>query len=270
MTDKLLNSLDQLLGFVPERLMVVDPRVGQPTGHEQRAQLRSVPMLVDLGLSRFTYSAVWHPDIKLVEYNYQPLAEDEAEEITPPFCQVISQAVESHSNMHLTRRLLQRDMEEPIIMVTDQDTLSLKDAHGGRTVKEDFNFHVVDYESIFQTYLKNLVGIEPPAIGISKTKNAVYHRIAATHRDHGVETNSIADLFDYSKAPAESQAWDILLEFCKERENVLENFDKYVRQNLRPCTERGDVGDITTSILDTLQQCDFDPATIEEYRNEER
>lgn len=266
-SETLTEHFEHFMGFVPDRLMIVDPRVGKPTGHEERAQLRSVPMLRDIGIKRYTYSAVWHPDVKLVDYKYQSLSEEESGQIKPPFCQIISQAVEDHSSSDLTRRLLQRDMDEPIILVTDQDTFSLKDAHGGRTVKEDFGFHVLDYDKIFQNYLRNIIGIEPPAIGLSITKNAVYHKIAATHKEHGVEVNTIADLFDYSIAPAESQVWDILIEFCQERESVLEGFDKYVRQNLRPWTERGEVGDITTSILDALQQCDFNPDSVKDYRS---
>lgn len=112
---------ESVFGLPPEGVVVIiDPQVRQDWG-----QLRSLSLLVELGLTRFTYTTNWR-GLDLVPHEFVLVsAETSPASLTglAPICQIVSQGTEDASPGRAARKLLQAfraaPSQGPLVYVLD-------------------------------------------------------------------------------------------------------------------------------------------------------
>jgi hypothetical protein len=247
--------------------VIIDPRVGQTNRRPGRAELRSIPMLLELGIKNFTFVDTLHK-YELVDFNYKKLHGDQIEGNVFPMCQIISQETEFHSDYDVTRSLLnsQRSVEgSNLVLVLDSVSFVLKVNQDGKPMIEDWGLsgNTFKYEELFPRFLKEF-GLDNSPLSFFETRNLVFHEMALQYvRELGKKPRRLSDLFDYNRIPTESYAWKILKDFANEKTQVAGN--EHIHQCLRAWIEH-DITHIADHMIDTLQRCEFDQGKIEKLR----
>jgi hypothetical protein len=226
-------------------------------------------MMRELGIEDFTFVDTWH-DYELIEFNYIKMNDQFKRVLTRPLCHFISEDVELHSELHITKHLLNFALnhgDSLLALIVDSDGFYLADNPERKPMIEDFGLgsHHFDYEEIFPRFLK-MTGTVDPQISLAETMNLVFHRMATLHtKALGEKPKSVSELFDFEKAPAESFAWDILKDFATKETEA--EFHPYIQRSLRAWVERGTTR-IADQMLRMLQIYQFDRTKIEKARRE--
>ncbi len=247
--------------------MIIDPRVGQTNRRPGRAELRSIPMLLELGVENFTFVDNLHK-YELVDFNYKKVHGEQLEGNVFPICQIISQETEFHSDYDITRSLLnlQRSVaSSTLILVIDSVSFVLKVNQNGKPMIEDWGLsgNTFKYEELFLRFLEKF-GLNDSPLSFFETRNLVFHEMAIQYvRELGMKPRRFSDLFDYNSIPTESYAWKILKDFANEKTQVEGN--EHIHQCLRAWIEH-DITRIANHMIDTLQRCGFDQRKIEKLR----
>ena len=253
----------------PGTFIIIDPIVGQIDERPGRAELRSLPMLLELGIKNFTFVDTLHT-YELVDFSYKKFHGEPFKRDVFPICQIISQETEIHSNFDVTRSLLnlQRSIEDStLVLVLDTVNFLLKINQDRKPMIEDWGLssNAFHYEELFPRFLER-IGLENSPLPFRVTRNLVFHKMANLHMNElGKKPKRLSDLFDYDHAPPESYAWKILKDFANEKAQF--GFSAYIHECLRAWVEH-DITRIADRMLDVLQRCQFNPDKVEKLRME--
>lgn len=262
------ENLDQLwssvFGYRPEGVFVIiDPQVGQPYG-----QLRALPLLVKLGLTRFTFASGWRK-FDLVPFEYMVINEETPEERLVgafPICQFISQSMEDASPNDVAKRLLMAHRAAGgkglLVYVLDSERFMSRDSVRTKTFIDEYILkRTMDYESLFVRYCKLLV-CSYEILGTGLTLNLALHRLAWEIGD-AVLLRRLGDLFDYSRLSSTSWAWDLLERLV--RQPTIREDEREISRLLHAWIDH-DITRVGRRLFDKLQEFNFELAKIQAER----
>lgn len=263
-------SFDDVLQTRTQNVVVRDTQL-EERGRQARAQLRSIPFFKELGIDTVVHSDVYDNDFKLIDYDYQPTLDLEGNigEIEFPLVHITTQeAITDYGEEDVVQGLLERSIEEDgrYVLVTDSTAPRLPNyiRKPGRSIVDDYDVSVKDYEILTDRYLREYLNSALPA---SKTRNIHYHRASEHHRQRDAPADTLEGIYDYTRAPSESPVWEPLYYFVEhDLENILEEYSERIREALRSWTESGETQRIANSMLDALRVCEFGREQLEDYQ----
>lgn len=271
--DSVPSQLAQLFGQDYAKLIVLrDPYVGEHT-HESRAQLRSLPLLIEHGFDRVVHTDLWDNDFKLVSYDYHQSSKIEDREIAFPLVHVVSQkGMIDYDEQHLVRSLLRQcsSSNQVYIIVCDTNAPRTPAYTSERSFVDEFvPNRVIEYESLIKEFVNKNLNSSLPVSNRRGSKNLFFHQISDIHNSVGAPSSSLPELFDYENAPPNSPAWEPLYYFVKhDLQEILERYTERIREALRSWTERGDVQRIANNMDSMLTQCKFRVDLLDERRSQ--
>ncbi|MFC7196126.1 hypothetical protein ACFQL4_18290 [Halosimplex aquaticum] len=152
------SGLSSLTGQTYAKLIVIrDPYVGEHS-HEQRAQLRCLPLLIEHGYDRIIHTDLWDNDFKPVSYTYFDPEDVDPHEIEFPLVHVVSQeGLTEYGEQHLVRSLLkQRSEDDTYIVVSDTNAPRTPAYTTERSFVDEFTPNKgIDYESRVTSYIRD-------------------------------------------------------------------------------------------------------------------
>lgn len=249
--------------------VIVDPQVRQSYG-----QLRSLPLLLELGIERFTFISAWNT-FPLVPYEYVLVNEDtsyvEMIEVFP-VCQIVSQEIEDNSPAKVSKKLLMAHTDaggDPLLVyVFDSDLFSLYDSSAPKSFVEEYEIpNRYAYDKVFASYLEAREGDTGP-ISMAKTLNLVLYQMArGLYLSTGLEQRKVRDLFDFDRLLPESPAWDLLEKLIPGDRQSRD--DDYIHGQLRPWID-SDITATSRRILEMLQRHGYDVEKMQLRRRRSR
>ena len=281
MTDPPDTEAPALTDFVGTRdsfLVIKDPQLAK-TGSQARAQLRSLPFLREFGLQRVAHPGIYDNGLRLVDYDLvsnEDLRENGVSDVEFPLVHYVSQDMltrnlqdvdRTFDDQDIVRRLLRaRPAGETYVLVTDTSSpmMPRHTKKPGKSFIDEFECSVEDYKGLLKRHLQYNLN---SALSLSTTQNLYFHQISDIHQNAGIEADSIPALFDYTRIPADSPAWNPLYYLIREDvEQVLDDYSERIREALRSWTERGPTQDIANKMLDMLERVDFEEERLDDYR----
>ncbi|WP_279530213.1 hypothetical protein [Halospeciosus flavus] len=262
--------IEDILQTTAPTVIIRDPQLQKRAQHA-RAQLRSIPFFDELGVNTVIHADVYDNDFKLIDYTHHSSQDISAaaDSVEFPLVHITTQqGLQEYGEENLVHELLERSVEEQerYILVTDTTSPRLPTymPKPGRSVVDDYDVAVKDYETLSNRYLEDYVDSALPA---STTRNLHYHRASEYHKHHDAPADSLESIYDYTRAPTGSPVWESLYYFIEhDLENVLNDYSERIRDALRSWTERGETQKIANQMLDALRRCDFEKAQLEDYQ----
>jgi hypothetical protein len=271
-------TLTDFIGTRDSFLVIRDSQL-EKTGTQARAQLRSLPLLSEFSLDRVAHPGIYDNGLRLVDYELYPnedLRDEGIADVEFPLVHYVSQEMLTgdlqdddrvYDDQDIVRRLLRERPEGvPYVLVTDTSSprMPRHTQKPGKSFVDEFECTVTDYNGLLKRYLQyNL----DSALPISSTQNLYFHQISSNHKQAGLAAGSIPDLFDYTRIPADSPAWDPLYYLLREDvDQVLEDYSERIREALRSWTERGPTQKIANSMLDMIERVEFEEERLDDYR----
>lgn len=253
-----------IFGLFPHGVfIIIDPRLSEPYG-----QLRALPLLRRLGLVNFTFTSTWR-GLDIVPYRYRVINEKVGPDDLVndfPVTQFISQSTADRSTSEASRKLLMAQRNQSgnplLVYVLDSERFMLPGSLGTKTFLDEYELtNIYRYETVFTKFCRQS-GYPAPAVGIDKSLNLMLHHLAWTVGDQTLLTR-LADLFNYSKIPSDSWGWELLKQLAQQP-NIRQS-DQIIYQLLRPWID-SDISRVSTRLLATLQQFNFDVELIEKEK----
>ncbi|MDL0118316.1 hypothetical protein PNQ29_08485 [Halobacterium salinarum] len=265
-----LPPIEDILQTTTPTVVMRDPQL-QKRDKQARAQLRSLPFFDELGVDTVVHADVYDNDFKLIDYTHHPSQDivDTVDDIEFPLVHITTQeGIEEYGEEELVRALLQRATEERerYILVTDTTSPRLPSyiQKPGRSIVDDYDVAVKDYETLSSRYLEEYVDSGLPA---SQTRNLHYHRASEYHKQHDAPADTLENIYDYTRAPSGSPVWEPLYYFVEhDLENILDDYSERISDALRSWTERGETRKVANQMLDALRVCEYERAQLEEYQ----
>lgn len=263
-------SVEDFLQTTTPIVVMRDPQL-KKRDRQARAQLRSIPFFGELGIDTFVHADVYDNDFKLIDYTHHSSRNiaDAVEDVGFPLVHITTQeGIEKFGEEELVRTLLQRATEEHerYILVTDTTSPRLPTyiQKPGRSIVDDYDVTVKDYETLSTRYLEDYIDSALPA---SQTRNLHYHRASEHHKQRDAPADTLENIYDYTRAPSESPVWEPLYYFIEhDLENVLDEYSERVSDALRSWTERGETRKVANQMLDALRVCEFEKKQLKEYQ----
>lgn len=251
-------------------VVVSEPQL-EKRNKQARAQLRSLPLFKRFGLNSVVHADVYDNDFRLVDYEFHSTGDlhGNINDISFPLIHITTQdGITQYGEETLVYALLERSVQENgcYILVVDSPspTLPRYIEKPGKSIPDVYDVTVKDYEWLSAKYFHEFT---ESTLALSTTRNVYLHEVATQHRHAGVPARNLIDLFDYSKIPSDSLAWDPLYYFIREDlENILEDYSERVREALRSWIERGEVMKIANDMLTTLRRAEFNAEQLDNYR----
>lgn len=265
-----LPTIEDVLRTTTASVVMRDPQLRKRAQHA-RAQLRSIPFFDELGINTVVHANVYDNDFKLIDYTHHSSEElaAEVEDVELPLVHITTQqGIDEYGEEKLVRALLERSIQEGkrYILVTDTTAPRLPTyiQKPGRSIVDDYEVAVKDYERLSAKYLEKYINSAIPA---SQTRNFHYHRASEYHKERGAPADTLENIYDYTRAPSGSPVWEPLYYFVQhDLENVLDDYSERIRDALRSWTEQGETQKIANQMLDALRVCEFDVGQLEEYQ----
>lgn len=242
-----------VVGLPPQGLhIVIDEQVG-----EGRGGLRSVAMLADLGLHSFTYVSGWHRQFTPVDYEYVLLRPNSGEEelrSRGQLVQVVTQETENYSpHGFIADLVLTALVESPpplLVLVIDTQDFKLRGTTDGKSMIENFGLRqkgvgIHSYSTLYHRYRQLVFPDSPLSNGL--TMNPWFHRLASELKRAGwTRLGSLTDLFRFTDrgfplTPSIMRLLDHLLNDADRAEQLEHDGPEYVRKELKPWMEAGEV-----------------------------
>lgn len=277
------SGLVQTLGTSESPIIIYDSQL-EKRDRKARAQLRTIPLFLELGVSKFVYDDLWARNFQLVDHNH--LAPDTVvpADVSFPLLHIATEkqlqskdkqerGQEFISQADITWELFKSAAESndgQYVFVTDTASphIESRTPVPGRSVADQFNATSFKYEQLIHDYVKENVGSRLP---LDDTKNLYFHRVSEYHTANGAPATEMVELFNYEQAPADSPVWEPLHYFIEhELKEVLEEYEAHVTTALRSWTEWGDTGKIAKKMVATLHRCNFDSEELTNYQYSER
>lgn len=248
-----------------------DPYVGEHV-HEERAQLRSLPLLKEFGFETVVHADIWDNEFQLVSYSGFAPQDVDPKKIEFPLVHVVSQmGLDEYGEQHLVRSLLKRRSRDDVyILVTDTNAPRTPAYTIERSIVDEFTPNkILDYERFVAKYIRENLNSSLPVSNNRGSKNLYFHQISSHHNAVGAPSSTLPDLFDYERAPPDSPAWDPLYYFVEHGlQELLERYTERIREALRSWTERGDVQRIANHMDSMLTQCQFNASQLDKRRGQ--
>lgn len=275
----MIEELFNLTGSSQTKFVVVeDPKIGTHT-HEERAQLRSLPLLHELGFSRFLHTPLWDNGFRIVEYEYFDPNDLDVTSIDYPLVHIVSQEgltqykisdgeIDRHGEQHLLHDiLLSRSDEDVYVLVTDTNAPMIPAYTTQRPVTDEYGpVTTVDYEALVEKMIRENLNSELP---ISTTKNYFFHKASNCHQQVDAPADTLIGMFNYEVAPPDSPVWKPLYYFVEnDLQQVREKYTERIRETLRSWLERDDVIEIAKNIDEMLTRCDYRLDQLERERQQ--
>lgn len=271
-------AIAEFLGTRNSFIVIRDPQLAK-TGTQARAQLRSLPLLAQFGLTTVSHPEIYDNGLRIVQYDLvtnESLRKDGVADAEFPLVHYVSQEMltgelqdneNAFDDQQVVRQLLRARPEGvPYVLVTDtkSPTMPRLTKKPGKSFIDEFECTVADFKPLLKRYLSNNVDTD---LSVSTTQNLYFHQISAHHKAEGLAAGSIPELFDYTKIPPDSPAWQPLYYLLREDvENVLEAYSERIREALRSWTERGPTQQIANRMLDMLERVEFEEDRLDTYR----
>lgn len=273
------EALENLTGGTQTGFVVLhDPKVGEHT-HEERAQLRSFPLLREFGFQRFLHTPMWENGFRMVEYEYLDPNEVDVREVPYPLVHVASEdglteydvevgGVPRTGEQHVVETVLRtRSADDVYVLVTDSNAPRLPAVSTQRPVTDEYGpVTTVDYEDLIEREVGEQLESRLP---LSTTMNYYFHRISDHHWRVGAPADSLEDLFDYERAPPYSPVWEPLYYFVeRDLQQLLKKYTERIRETLRSWLERGDVQKIANQMDAVLTRTEYRTEELDRLRAE--
>ena len=249
-----------------------------------RAQLRSIPFFLEMGVSQFVYDDLWAREFELVEHTHLGL--DDVNPMTVEFPLVhlaTDKQLRSRDEQKLEQEFISQanttwelfraaseDLSGQYVFISDTTSphIESRTPVPGRSVADQFDATTFEYEQLIHDYVKEHVESRLP---LYDTKNLYFHRVSEYHYKHDAPASELEVLFDYEAAPSDSPVWDPLHYFIEhELSSILEEYEAHVTTALRSWIERGDTEKISKRMIATLHRCNFDSEELSEYQQSDR
>lgn len=258
-----LEAWQQVFGYPPEGVFViVDPQVG-----ESRGQLRALPLLVEMGLQRFTFASGWRT-FDLVPFDYLPIHENiSARELTSsfPICQFVSQTIELSSPSDVARKLLMAQKTNGtglLVYVIDSEQFMLRGSLATKSFIDEYVLkRTFSYQRLFTRYYGYL-GHSLTTLSADLTLNLAFHRLAWELQEETL-LRRLGDLFDFGRLPPSSWGWDLLERLAGVTE--IREDEGVIPRLLHAWVDR-DITRIGRRLFDKLQEFNFELTKIQAER----
>ena len=277
------RGLAQTLGTSETPVIIHDSQL-EKRDRRARAQLRTIPFFLELGVTQFVYDDLWAREFQLVDHQHYSPDAVTAEEISFPLVHIATakqlqskdeqeQGQEFISQADITWELFRRGANSEdgqYVFVTDTSSPHIESRIPvpGRSVADQFNAIAFEYEELIHDYVKENVKSRLP---LYDTKNLYFHRVSEHHAARDVPASELVELFNYEQAPAESPVWQPLHFFIEhELEEILEEYEAHVTTALRSWIEWGDTEKIAKRMVATLHRCNFDSDELTDYQHSDR
>jgi hypothetical protein len=249
-----------LFGLPPEGVFVItDAQVAMPHG-----QLRALPLLRALGITRFTFVETWS-GLDLAPFDWFHVGEQtEATDLCRflPACQIIPQAIEDESpgdacyKLWLARESCARGL---VVYVFDQATFTRA---RGRQVRSFVDEHevsrVFDYSALADRFAAVELGPDPEPV----SGNLLWRGLRRFLRT-GAEAPQLRELIDFERHRVDSPIWALYEHLC-ERAGPLAD-TAALRRALRPWMDR-DVTSAVDRVMEGLRRVNFDRNELAQLR----
>lgn len=277
------RRLAQTLGTSESPIIIYDSQL-KKRDRRARAQLRTVPFFLELGVQQFVYDDLWAREFQLVDHNNSSPDTITPSEVSFSLVHIATekqlrsedeqeQGHEFISQADVAWELFKEGTETDdgqYVFVTDTPTPHIESRIPvpGRSVADQFNATSFEYEQLIHDYVKKHVESRLP---LYDTKNLYFHRVSEHHAKNGAPASELVELFDYEQAPAKSPVWEPLHFFIeRELEEVLEEYESHVTTALRSWIEWGDTEKIARRMIATLHRCNFDSEELTQYQHSDR
>lgn len=265
-----IPQIKDILQTTTPTIIIRDTQLEKP-GQHARAQLRSIPFFKEFGINTTVHAEVYDNNFKLIDYTHHSSQEISAtvDDVEFPLVHIATQqGISEYGEEELIRDLLKRSIEEEkrYILVTDTTSPRLPTymPKPGRSIIDEYDVAVKDYETLTTRYLTDHVDTALPA---SMTRNLHYHRASEHHKQHDAPADTLENIFDYTRAPTGSPVWEPLYYFIEhDLDNVLDDYSERIREALRSWTERGETQKIANQMLHALRVCEFELEQLDEYK----
>ncbi len=259
-------------------VIVEDPKVGKHT-HEQRAQLRSLPLLFELGFKNYLHTPLWENGFRMVDYEFFDPNNLAVSELSYPLVHIVSQEgltnydvsdgdVTRTGEQHIVADILRtRSEDDPYIMVTDTNAPRVPSITTKRPLTDEYGpVTTVDYVGLVERKVQTELDSRLP---LSTTKNYFFHKISDYHHHAGAPAETLEGLFDYERAPPNSPVWEPLYYFVEnDLQQLLEKYTERIRETLRSWLERGDVQKIANQMDAVLTRAEYRVEELDRIREE--
>lgn len=259
-------------------VVLEDRRVGEHT-HEERAQLRSLPLLYELGFTQFLHSPMWENGFRMVDYEFLDPNGLNVDDVQFPITHIVSEeglketpvemgGVEQRGEQHVMQQLLRRRSNDDIyIVVTDTNAPWAPSISTQRPVTDEYGpVTTRNYEQFVDEYVSETLDSLLP---METTRNYFFHEVSDYHHRMGAPAETLVGLFDYDVAPPKSPVWDPLYYFVeRDLQEVLERYTERIRETLRSWLERGDVTELANEMDAMLTRCEFSADQLDEQRQQ--
>ncbi|MCU4717582.1 hypothetical protein [Halapricum hydrolyticum] len=277
------RKLARALGTTESPIIIHDSQL-EKRDQRARAQLRTIPFFLELGVSRFVYDDLWAREFQLVNHGHCSPGAITLSDVSFPLTHIATekqlrskdeqdQGQEFISQADVTWELFKEGTEATggqYVFVTDTPTPHIESRIPvpRRSVADQFNAISFEYEQLIHEYVKSNVESRLP---LYDTKNLYFHRVSEHHATRGAPASELVELFDYERAPIESPVWEPLHFFIEhELEEVLEEYEAHVTTALRSWIEWGDTEKIAKRMIATLHRCNFDSGELTEYQHSDQ
>lgn len=267
-----------------ESPVIVHDRQLEKRDRMARAQLRSIPFFLEMGVSQFVYDDLWAREFELVEHTH--LGPDDVNQMIVEFPLVhlaTDKQLRSRDEQELEQEFISQanttwelfraaseGLSGQYVFISDTTSphIESRTPVPGRSVADQFDATTFEYEQLIHDYVKEHVESRLP---LYDTKNLYFHRVSEYHHNHDAPASELEVLFDYEAAPSDSPVWDPLHYFIEhELISILEEYEAHVTTALRSWIERGDTEKISKRMIATLHRCNFDSEELSEYQQSDR
>lgn len=274
------RGLARTLGTSESPIIVYDSQL-EKREKRARAQLRTIPFVLELGVEKFLYDDLWGREFQLVDHKHLTPDAITPSAVSFPLVHIATQkqlksedeqevGQEFISQADVTWELFRRGANSEngqYVFVTDTSSphIESRTPVPGRSVADQFNATAFEYEELIHEYVKENVESRLP---LYDTKNLYFHRVSEHHAARNAPASELVELFDYEQAPAGSPVWEPLHFFIEhELEEVLEEYEAHVTTALRSWVERGDTEKIAKRMIATLHRCNFVSDELTDYQH---
>lgn len=226
-----------------------------------RGQLRTIPFLRELGLTRFSYPTAWHVRFKPVDYDY---VSPEQTDSDLPEALLISGVEEGR--LGYGRQMIERyqasGSHKLFIVVTDSDTFRLRGNDRYLQDAPPLGGRVFHYDRLLSAYMERQHVLT--SLPLTSTKNLAFHRLAQQHEAAtNVVVRSLADLFPTRKAHRTSPIWQFVLGLPWD--TPAEDLVDTIRRELMPWEERGDVMQVAQNLKYVMSLFHYEMDELKEW-----
>jgi hypothetical protein len=268
---------------------IIDPlTAGNEKGYGM-GYLRSLPLLLELGVTQFTFPRGWltasstetfdavveeHGDrrfrytaIPEIEFEYILIDTDQRADALDfnQLCQVTNQELENAQTSSTTHKIMEAYKSENIeelFILTDTADFKMQGTVTQKPMAEDINqISQLDYTNLAQQYIDQ--NFDKLRLSLGETSNIWLHHAAAEYEEvMGNEPTQIRDLFEFDVLKPGIRTWDVF-EFLAS--DIAKEDPDHIEAVTRPWVE-SDNSVIETYIRNALQEFDYDREKVQAYR----